>query len=573
MDETELSKKISASLQDIPTLIGVVWAEVRGTGAGSAHPAFVEVAAHHGSGWSLFDAIRTAARLDPATLAFRCLLPSIAHLTNVSAAELCDLMTDLRASGSQYSWGIREPLSKVFQRIRTLGPQCIEYGLMNAASVSAQDIQIFVSAAAVAAPAESLEYFLSLIRRESEAARGVALQGIASIADTDGTAILKPHVEEIRQAARTAVEAEGIALAGWDVLCRLSEIDAPARQDIGNAAVEGPHSAQAAISTWLTRIPPNRWSDVDLQRILKDLIVAAIRTPEIRNKVDAALDGLLGIEGAQQLILPVCDALCSPEADGSLGDSFPEVYRHLMSEGGLFAHVTSRWLLKPKVSFGALRSLLHHTFVAPELLHPDLEQFTAADEKSRVRAVRRLLGCSTSGEGIAQFMFSLASCPALQPWGQEAFRDVCQNYLLVEFPHAIRQFLNIKSKTLERSSSLGKCIRAVSRAIKSWDAVLRTLPLARELRPSEANLLTMRVTQIREQREIFRQARARSVFASSVTQFNSKQGTAVITRIAGQPPVLIQLKTFSHALELPSSERSDPLWGYMQRLMYLKDPE
>ncbi|MDB6161714.1 MAG: hypothetical protein JWO04_5420 [Gammaproteobacteria bacterium] len=571
MNDPDVSQQIDANLHDLPALLEVIYVATRGDGRGQKQQIYKELASRHGNEWSLLQAIRTAVADEKMRQkAYLCLMPAVAHL-QISPTEICELTAFLRKQDPKHLWSLREPVTALFRSTASLGQQCIDYAVAHPDELSFDDVAILLNAFATASPEAALRYFHSIVGSGSERARTAALRGITVIADTLGASVLVPYAKDLRASTESAINTEGTAFSAWLVLCRLSEIDPALRPMIERAAESGPKQAQAAICGWLPRLPAEVWPEESFVRIAQRLLIAALNDDAIRPEVDGAIGRLIDVPATRSFVLQVCDALCEPGRQIELKEVFPNIFGAFTAESALFSQVASRWLLKPKVATIPLRSLLQHTFLDPESLTPDVGVFVEAESSTRVKAVRRVLGVSLSGPAICHFMFVFATASDLQPWGLEAFREVFTNYLFVEFPNAAREFLSGKSTTVDANSPIGAAITELLGALTEWDGVLRSLPEAKELRPSEAKLWALRRVWAHEQREIHKQAERQSVFAQFVTKFNVKQGRKVVTRIPGQPPQLMELKQMSHSFELPGSERSDPIWGQRQRLLYLRD--
>jgi hypothetical protein len=76
---------------------------------------------------------------------------------------------------------------------------------------------------------------------------------------------------------------------------------------------------------------------------------------------------------------------------------------------------------------------------------------------------------------------------------------------------------------------------------------------------------------MKQQAEIHRGAEAMSVFASTMTKVHIAQGNRVTSHIEDGPMAICSMGQFGHSIELPSSELSDPMRGFIHRMKMLEN--
>lgn len=570
MERDTLVAQIDASLQDTNTLIEIMRAATQPAGRSPLNAAFAVLASRHGmGGWSLLETLTTAAtNKETRRRSWMYLLPAIAHI-DVTPSEACAITSHLRHADPSCASTLSHAMSGAFQRNLDLGAACLQYAIANPQLSDVNDVSFLASTFAGVNADAALALLPELAQLRNEAADIAVLSAAIVLADNQKTDLLQSHVALLGDVCNRARALTSTAQAAWDCTCRLAEFDEPAMQVIDDAAGAGPDIAQQSICYWLLRTLPERWPNDALLRIAQKLIAAAVSRPEIRPVVDMVMDVMATKPAARQDFIHACDLLCEKHSQVSLEKDFPSVFGQLMTEPALFSALVSRWMLRAGISLSPLQSLIRSCFLHPTLLIPDVRAFTQAHTDDRRRAVQRLLAFAIEGESICGFMFVLAECEALQPWGLHAFRDVLQNYVVDEFPGAASRFLAEKETHLAKDTELGQAIAQIQKGLTDWQQVLQQLPVAKELQLSDSERLTLNVMRLREQRAIHRGASEGSVFASLMTKVHVKQGRKWVVRAPNLPPQLSQMELHSHGFDLPSSERVDPVLGLMRRNLYL----
>jgi hypothetical protein len=569
----ELRKQLAVLVHKPAALLEFMKKEVYGRGGASRNFAFEQLARFNGSEWNLLEAIETMLQQGHKTRDIaNYVLPSIAYLPQYTAEEIIKLLGVMSSEDAAVGRLI-PALSSLFQRIPSLGEQCINQVLSANDAVSYPKLEVLARAYGIGCSVNSLDFFLTLTETKSEQKKVCALFGLCEIEPTEDHIVsgLATHAQTLRDAAIAAQNINSYEFLAWRLLCHLSEFDDESRRHIESAAQNGPDVAQQAIAAWIfLRNKPGR-RDVDIALLLGPLVSAAMQKKTIRKHVDDMMGALLIDPVTRDHAISACDAFCNSNVNIKLDETFPNVHSSLSSDPVLLSKVSSRWLLRNEISVSSIRSLLFQASVVPELFIPDLPSFINASEKARIRAIRRILGICHHGPAICIFMMAIAKSAELQQWAIDVFSDVFSNYLLLEFPATAKDFLINQAKLVSKKSPLGEVIKKLLVNIRRWEKIIRALPNAKELRPSETKRLAVNAVRIKQMREIDRDAHKRSVFAQFATNFTIKQGHKVVMHIPGQPPQVTTLKKISHSVEIPNSERADPLRGHHQRMLYLKE--
>ena len=145
------------------------------------------------------------------------------------------------------------------------------------------------------------------------------------------------------------------------------------------------------------------------------------------------------------------------------------------------------------------------------------------------------------------------------------------NYLFVEYPSSTEEFLKRKVGLVSRTSTFSHVYRGVYANTLRWKRVLRQLPNLQELRPTDAQLLKFGQLRARQNAEILRIAEERSVFAQISTKINIRQGHRFASHTKFGPPQIAEMSQLSRSMELPSSERADPVGGILRRAGLLRN--
>jgi hypothetical protein len=538
------------------------------------HPIFVEMAAAHPDKWNLIETLKATVDQGGTArqLCYFHLVPALAHLRTMSPSELCGLLAHFRANDTGYTWAVERPLTTLFGGT-DIGRETLLLAISDEGVLSTEDIELLADILCRADPDIELEFFDSMPTDENELARAAVLRSSCTLLDLGAHAIAPERLEKLWQLTRRAIDSEHSAYLGWEMGCRLAQTDERAKGLITAAALLGPEKAQAAIFRWITVLPGDTWPNAYLKELVGLMLSSALKGSMESGRVDALMALLLNRSKARAAMLDLCDVIMDRLNSEGMKRQFSAVFATLTSDRALFPLVLTRYLLRSSTSVLPLRELIQHAFLEPPLFVPDPAQFRDATPEARLHAIHRLLAETVHGVALCQFIYRFGVEKDLQPWGSEVFKDVFINHIALEFPQTALEFLKERVQSLVPDSRVAGLIRQVLEPIQHWHTVLMSLPIPAELQPATEKVLAIQRHDAREQRRIQKEARAASVFASIATQLNVTQGRRVISRSAARAPTLIELKTFTHSLELPGSEISDPLAGLMRRLKYLETPK
>jgi hypothetical protein len=305
-----------------------------------------------------------------------------------------------------------------------------------------------------------------------------------------------------------------------------------------------------------------------LEELLMGLLSIGISDADCRPVIDHAVAALLYSDTCRSIAVRCLRELRACETDPV--EHYSAAFDALAQHPAQFAELTSDWLLHVDTSFRAIRSLMSRCSIGAGPIGLSESMFREQSTDRRVKAARRLLGLSFSGPTLCRFASVVAEMTLLGP---ERLRlaDQMLRHLFAEFPGATEEFLRSKLAQLDRASPESAMYRAIYADVLRWRRVLTKLPARRELRPTDAQLQVLSTRARRTNREITRSARDLSVFAGFVKSVHLAQGRKFASHSQRGSSRVTHMAEKVHSVELPSSERADPMRGMLERHSLLLD--
>ncbi|WP_160299295.1 hypothetical protein [Burkholderia pseudomallei] len=459
-------------------------------------------------------------------------------------------------------------VSKVFSNIPTLSYACTDMALAGTGSLSKIAPTLAVATAASEGLA-AIPYLLNLAESRDVAHAHAGLAGLCAV-DADRWPEANVYIDRVMAIATKAISEEGVQHLGYRLLNHISLVDKRVDQLLLDAMNAGNETAQVETVQWL-RFTARDLDPGYVARVLEILVPASLENRDIRDVVEGAIISFMFHPETRAVGLSAIDHIGRLLPGRSLEDEFRQLYNTIISDNDRYVQVVSRWLLMPDISIAALRSVLAFAQTSPHRLLPDVLSFSRADERARVRAVRRLLGLCYNGAAIAGFLCELAIHDSTESWALRALSEVLENYLRIEYPAETRRFLEVRFEQTPARSKLRREIARGLKLIREWDEVLRSLPNLKELQPRQEQLVTLNLADRKRNREIGRDVRQRSIFSILANQVCIKQGQGVVTKMPDGTSTITPLRPHSVTFEVPGSEASDPLLGQLRRLRYLSE--
>ncbi|TBR11656.1 MAG: hypothetical protein EPO47_01535 [Rugosibacter sp.] len=358
------------------------------------------------------------------------------------------------------------------------------------------------------------------------------------------------------------------AIIVWRALGWLAEHSTLAMNTVRQVLETGPLDGIAAITGMLfvTRSPVIGPTKIPLEDLLFPLLRQIETDERIRGQVDNLIFSLLYEPATKQTAEKVILELRTAQFD--LAKTLPLTLSALPEHSDTFIRVLTEWLIAEDALFESIRALLLMCMAGRVQASLDDVILGGASDKARTLVARRLLALANDGAVICNCLAVFAESSLLQPQGIRIAIDML-NDAFEEYPGATEKYLEEKVKTVAKNSPAGNMYRGVYANALRWKRVLNQLPALNELRPSDPQLFALGQLRAKINRDVNRQARQMSVFASFAKTSHLLQGRRFVTRTPSGPPQIAEMKSFGQTIELPSSERADPIGGMIKRARLL----
>lgn len=535
------------------------------TKANSKDALWSALAEAHGRSFDLFERLHAWPR-DGTSAAMSRLLPAVERVPELSAVDGERLLAFAEWMPSSHRGSVAEMLRPHLARSSELGEQLGEI-LRRGNFAGEGRARIWAGAFSGGAPEDAAQYAVRLCGGSEHDVElmAVLLQFLPIAEPAVQVRITRADVELVRALTGNVPEPSNDA---WHALASLANVSPAAMNALQQAVEGGKAGAIVALSHWLRRLsrPTVGATAVPVERLLGHLLRQAVQDANVRSAVDSAIAGMLFRETLRPVALQCVRDLRS--VDGDLDELFPETVNGLCEQPRDFARLLTEWLVAEGVTFSSMRSLLARCSQRRAHASLDPEVFGGATTQRKVVAARRLLALTHNGPVLCQFIACLAEHLSFQPDGLHLAAQML-NEAFVEYPHATEEFLRGRTRAAERRKPFAHVYRGVYANVLRWRLVLRRLPQLAELRPTDAQLQALRALRQRVNREIMRGAAERSVFASIFTNVHLAQGHRFATHTIHGTPQVAEMQQASHSIELPSSERADPVGGMLRRVQAL----
>ncbi|ROZ77592.1 hypothetical protein [Ramlibacter sp. WS9] len=216
--------------------------------------------------------------------------------------------------------------------------------------------------------------------------------------------------------------------------------------------------------------------------------------------------------------------------------------------------------VKQCIGLHGRRHLLKIVPDASELLEPVVVR----------KMLRRLVGVCVFPDQLCTIGLSIIELPNAFERYLGLVTSTFADVIGLEYPDTTTAILTQKLADLDPQSPWVDVLTSIVAHLKSnriWDG----LPECKELDLSAEAAATYRSHRRREQREIHEAAEQKSVFAQLSLQLHLKYGRSIATRMGERFGAVTELQHHSIQIELPRSERVDPLAGQLRRLTFIQD--
>jgi len=374
---------------------------------------------------------------------------------------------------------------------------------------------------------------------------------------------LAPHHQPLRNWLTGLLETN--AESAWYCLVEFGQFDVDAYAVVADGLERGISPAALHVARSIFRVDGTAYgaSNAPLADVLQRLVTLACANASLCDNVDLALSSCLTRKSQRPIAIDCLSGLESGPED--ILERFDATFHALCEDAPLFKKILTGWLLSPTASFQVIGAMLN--LIASNRAQVGLDEalFAQASPLARTKAARRLLGLVGDGGVLCQFAADIARMVSLGDAGLELATQMF-NLLKDEFPHATEEFLKPLAASARRQERGATIFHGVYATVLAWKQHLERLPRRLELHIGDTDALALRSARIKQQAEIHRGAEAMSVFSSVMKKVHIAQGHRFTSHMKDGPMPISDMGRFSHSIELPSSELSDPMRGLLHRM-------
>lgn len=491
------------------------------------------------------------------------LLPALGLSSRADATRLEQLLRMVHERNDSRANYISEALQVRFASQPAL-PLELTACFDSEAPITHMACRVWASSFAMALPVAAAEFVVDRLGPSSSDLRAVkALVVAIPWRSGEVRKVMAPHHQPLLDWLKELSETN--AEDAWYCLVEFGQFDADADLLVADALERGVSAAASNVARSLFRIDATAYgvNNVPLADVLQRLVTLACADTSICDNVDLALSSCLRRQSQRPIAIDCLSRLGDGAED--VLERFDSTFYGLCEDAVLFKEVLTGWLLSPTASFQVISAMLN--LVASNRAPAGLDEalFAQASPLARTKAVRRLLGLLGDGVALCQFAADIARMVSLGGAGLELASQMF-NLLKDEFPGATEEFLKPLAASAHRRERGAEVFRGVYATAIAWKRHLERLPRRPELRIGDADAMAFRSARMKQQRDIHRGAEAMSVFASVMTKVHIAQGHRFTSHMQDGPSPISDMGHFSHAVELPSSELSDPMRGLLHRM-------
>lgn len=359
----------------------------------------------------------------------------------------------------------------------------------------------------------------------------------------------------------------------WQVLCEISEFSAEATDYLRSAISEGNIPIARA---FLFKLAKKNERFVTIEKIplaefLTKILHVALQDNEITMQYGAIISILILNKDTRDEIFIVME-YAEKNLSIDLVERFDSLSHAIISDAVLFRALLTKRLMDKASDPAILRNLLQFCVVGQTDCDIDEGLFESAIFEQRKRMMARLIAYTHNGPALCSFAAFFAESKKMQPDGLVISKSMIE-YIVDEYPNSLEKFLleKMKKKTLSKESIL-LYSSGMKILMKSKNG-RETLSSLDELKPSSSQRLAMIHQNIKTNREIGCAAEEKSIFSSIAKKVRIMQGIKVATIMYDGRTSISEMGSMSYSIELPQSERADPVGGLIQRVSWLQGAE
>lgn len=357
----------------------------------------------------------------------------------------------------------------------------------------------------------------------------------------------------------------------WRVVVKLVQTSGHASDVLMSAVAAQNLEAVGALGGALSRlkVPEFGARKLPLADVIVQFVKGGAADKKACNYADHVVAMLLHREKTHRVALDFLISLGAQKRNAV--DAFQAAFNSLFGTQDEFAQVLTKWLLVPRANTDAIASLLSMYGGHESNVRLDEALVLAADKRSVFRAARRILALSFNGNTMCLFAAELLRIDGLGEFGLQVGEGMLVD-IYSEYPGGTRRFVSERLKTVDKKTPSGKVYKHVYAKILKWQALLAKLPKVPELSPTDRERYAVFQADTRWQREIQIDAESKSFFMSMYPSKNVIiQGGRFASHEETRAPIIAPMGSIEHSIELPISERADPMGGLMRRLDLLEE--
>lgn len=359
----------------------------------------------------------------------------------------------------------------------------------------------------------------------------------------------------------------------WQVLCEVSEFSTVATQHLRRLISEGGLPiARAFLFKFGTRNQKNITVEkIPLREFLIPILHIAIQNNEMEMQYGAILARLILNKDTRDEIFSVMQ-YAEENLEVDLTEKFDSLSHAIIGDADLFRVLLTKRLMDKNSDSIALRNLLQFCIVGQTECDIDEESFSLAAFEQRRRMMARLIAYTHNGPSLCRFAAVFAESEKMQPDGLAIAKSIVE-YAILEYPDSAEKFFSEKKKIKTSPKNAASLYSSAMKYLIRSRTERNALPILDELKPSSSQRLAMIHQDIKTNREINRAAEEKSIFSSIAKKVKILQGKKVATIMYDGRTSITEMSNISYSIELPRSERADPVGGLMRRVGWLQGAE
>jgi hypothetical protein len=506
--------------------------------------------------------------------ALNLVLEAASQIQNVSVSDVLNLYRFAKELEDAFLFYIEEALAKLLRAAPQLNRPVLD-ALKAEGMVDGRIALLWSSAFCGSLPDESFE-FLTDTPCDSDSELLLRIAVFVSVplpvrhASIAYESVVVSLVPDILEASR---KYPGFYFI-WRAVCLAAELASLAASELKAIALSENFVARNALMSWIAEKAGTSEfpSAISVSELMLPVFNGCLLDSEACQLFDATLARLLRRKETSAEALRILTAL----AMGKDSLAMLRLAMHAVSsERELFSQFFAICMASKEVNSKFLRSMIRKFVTEESPCKIDGAVFSAVDYQGKKRIGMRLLAWTHNAPCLMAFAEDFAEDPNKQPTGV-SLADLLLVHLISEYPVTLANWLESKVKSISEDSKdapFAQMYRHHHARAEPFRAALNELPTLSELSPTSPQQLALQQRRVRSQREVNKAANAQSVFSQIAKRVTILQGKQVATVMPNGNLEISNMAEFSYSIELPMSERADPVGALMKRIDYLHNAE